>query len=237
MSRNPQFTEQQGQYLAFIHAYTLLNKRPPAEADPLPDPHSRVEGLSRVGRPAPPAEATRPSPHPWPEVSSSEASPSILPIGIPVEVGVFVEERVGKEPREKQNHEGQAQEHSHRNRQGDKAESSLNRAGTPPTLDLELEDSAELILGRAGKVQVRYQNGPIMSAGTASDLPDYTPLAWFRSEVVRYEPQKGTMINTPAIVCADFGEGRVLCISPHPEATPGLESIIASGIRWAAQNN
>lgn len=28
-----QFTEKQGQYLAFIHAYTKLNRRPPAEAD------------------------------------------------------------------------------------------------------------------------------------------------------------------------------------------------------------
>lgn len=27
------FTEKQGQYLAFIHAYTTLNRRPPAEAD------------------------------------------------------------------------------------------------------------------------------------------------------------------------------------------------------------
>ncbi|NQV26263.1 MAG: hypothetical protein HQ518_18065 [Rhodopirellula sp.] len=34
---------------------------------------------------------------------------------------------------------------------------------------------------------------------------------------------------------ADFGKGRVLSISPHPEATPGLESIIANGVRWATQ--
>jgi repressor LexA len=27
------FTDKQGQYLAFIHTYTLLNRRPPAEAD------------------------------------------------------------------------------------------------------------------------------------------------------------------------------------------------------------
>jgi len=30
---NPEFTQLQGQYLAFIHAYTRLNRRPPAEAD------------------------------------------------------------------------------------------------------------------------------------------------------------------------------------------------------------
>ena len=29
----PQFTEKQGQYLAFIHLYTKLNREPPAQAD------------------------------------------------------------------------------------------------------------------------------------------------------------------------------------------------------------
>jgi len=31
--RMPDYTEKQGQYLAFIHAYTRLHRRPPAEAD------------------------------------------------------------------------------------------------------------------------------------------------------------------------------------------------------------
>jgi repressor LexA len=31
--RLPTFTEKQGQYLAFIHAYTLIHREPPAEAD------------------------------------------------------------------------------------------------------------------------------------------------------------------------------------------------------------
>jgi hypothetical protein len=29
----PNFTPKQGQYLAFVYAYTRLNRRPPAEAD------------------------------------------------------------------------------------------------------------------------------------------------------------------------------------------------------------
>src|SRR5215469_13913231 len=29
----PKFSPRQGQYLAFIHAYTLVNERPPAQAD------------------------------------------------------------------------------------------------------------------------------------------------------------------------------------------------------------
>lgn len=30
---HPEFTPRQGQYLAFIHAYALVNGRPPAQAD------------------------------------------------------------------------------------------------------------------------------------------------------------------------------------------------------------
>ncbi|PJB39694.1 MAG: hypothetical protein CO108_16705 [Deltaproteobacteria bacterium CG_4_9_14_3_um_filter_63_12] len=50
------FTQKQGQYLAFIHAYTKVNKRPPAEADfqrffavTPPTVHSMVLTLEREG--------------------------------------------------------------------------------------------------------------------------------------------------------------------------------------------
>ena len=52
----PDFTPKQGQYLAFIHAYTLVNGRPPAEADMIrffrvtpPTVHQMVLGLERAG--------------------------------------------------------------------------------------------------------------------------------------------------------------------------------------------
>lgn len=52
----PEFTARQGQYLAFIHAYTLVNGRPPAEADMMrffratpPTVHQMVLTLERAG--------------------------------------------------------------------------------------------------------------------------------------------------------------------------------------------
>src|SRR5882762_11882020 len=33
LKSKPRFTEKQGQYLAFIYYYALINRRPPAEAD------------------------------------------------------------------------------------------------------------------------------------------------------------------------------------------------------------
>jgi len=107
--------------------------------------------------------------------------------------------------------------------------------GGPHDVRMEFTEAAADVLGRAGEVTVRYQNGPIVSRGHATDLPETTALAWFRSEVVRYEPQRGTMVDTPAILTADFGEGRVVSISPHPEGTPGLESVITHAVRWASR--
>jgi DNA-binding MarR family transcriptional regulator len=50
------FTPKQGQYLAFIHTYTLVNGRPPAEADMIrffrvtpPTVHQMVLSLEKAG--------------------------------------------------------------------------------------------------------------------------------------------------------------------------------------------
>ena len=55
-SSGPSFTPKQGQYLAFIHAYTLVLGRPPAEADMQrhfrvtpPSVHQMVLALERAG--------------------------------------------------------------------------------------------------------------------------------------------------------------------------------------------
>ena len=54
--RKPAFSDKQGQYLAFIHAYTLVIGRPPAEADMQrffavtpPSVHQMVLTLERLG--------------------------------------------------------------------------------------------------------------------------------------------------------------------------------------------
>ncbi|MBP89630.1 MAG: hypothetical protein CMJ64_23450 [Planctomycetaceae bacterium] len=106
--------------------------------------------------------------------------------------------------------------------------------GDAQNVRMEFSNDARDVFNRAGEVEVRYQNGPIVSRGEDTQLPETTTLAWFRSEVTRYEPQRGTMIDTPAILCADFGNGRVISISPHPEATPGLEPVVTAAIRWSA---
>jgi Mn-dependent DtxR family transcriptional regulator len=55
-SEPPRFTEKQGQYLAFIYMYALVNGRPPAEADMQrffevtpPSVHNMIVELERRG--------------------------------------------------------------------------------------------------------------------------------------------------------------------------------------------
>jgi len=106
--------------------------------------------------------------------------------------------------------------------------------GGPSKVQLQFTEPGKELLGQTGTVSVRYQNGPIVSKGNETHLPEYTTLAWFRSEVVRYKPQQGTMVDTPALLLADYGKGRVISISPHPEATPGLEQTVVAALRWVS---
>jgi Mn-dependent DtxR family transcriptional regulator len=55
-SGTARFTEKQGQYLAFIYTYVLLNRQPPAEADfqrffcvTPPSVHQMIMQLERLG--------------------------------------------------------------------------------------------------------------------------------------------------------------------------------------------
>jgi len=105
------------------------------------------------------------------------------------------------------------------------------------TVKMELTDEGRRILGDLpGLVEVRYANGPILSPAGTQDVPDYVPLAIFRTEISLWEPQKGTMINTPAIVASEFGEGRAIAISPHPEGIAGLEPLVQRAVAWVAGN-
>ena len=45
----------------------------------------------------------------------------------------------------------------------------------------------------------------------------------------------GVMVNSPAIIAGRSGQGRVLCISPHPEQTEGLENIVHRAVQWVVE--
>ena len=102
-------------------------------------------------------------------------------------------------------------------------------------LDLEMAGAEPAILGDVkGTFKVRYNNGPILKPWTRTDIPAYTTLAVFRTEVAKNGSPEGAQVNSPSHAIAPFGKGRVFVSSPHPEGTPGLENFIPRGIFWAA---
>ncbi len=102
-------------------------------------------------------------------------------------------------------------------------------------LDLELMPDGPSLLGDVkGAFKVRYHNGPILKPAERTDIPAYTPLTVFKTEVAENDTPVGVQVNSPAHVIASFGKGRVFISSPHPENTPGLENFIPRGIFWAA---
>jgi predicted deacylase/glutamine amidotransferase-like uncharacterized protein len=109
--------------------------------------------------------------------------------------------------------------------------------GPSSLVSMELSDAGKQIFGdHPGEIQVRYHNGPIVPPMLPNESPTYEVLAWFRSEVSHYEPQEGTMTDTPAMISTRHGKGRVLAISPHPEASKALRPMLAKGMAWAARN-
>merc|ERR1712039_821911 len=86
-----------------------------------------------------------------------------------------------------------------------------------------------------GNVTIMYHNGPMVDD---SDFPsNVTRLAYFRAEGAPWQLEVGDveMVGKPAITSTDYGEGRVILNSPHPEHIPGLAAsaeIYAGELKW-----
>lgn len=81
---------------------------------------------------------------------------------------------------------------------------------------------------------VYYHQGPLLAPADDGDIPDYRPWATFVTEVRRDGVSGGVMPGTCAIASGQFGAGRVLAISPHPEKTPGMDHVIPHAVVWVA---
>ncbi len=113
-----------------------------------------------------------------------------------------------------------------------KGKKSVWFRGPAADVDVELTPMGKQAIGLSGLHSIRYQNGPILSPGDHKMLPEYQVLAYFRSENGIYPQQKNSMIDSPAIVFAEYGQGRVLAISPHFESTQGKEEAVLRAIDY-----
>lgn len=104
------------------------------------------------------------------------------------------------------------------------------------TVSVELTDYGRDLFGGSPRwFKLEHTGGPVLSRANEPTLPDYVPLADFRSEVWKHPFQKGTMVDTPAIVAAPFGMGKVILFSPHPESAVEYKHLLARAIRACAK--
>lgn len=101
---------------------------------------------------------------------------------------------------------------------------------------LTMSEEGQKTLGTPAEVECRYNQGPLLGPDTKPDLPAYTPLATYKTEINKdNKAPPGIMIGTTAIARAEYGQGRVMAISPHPESTAGLDGIIRAAMNWVGK--
>ena len=109
-----------------------------------------------------------------------------------------------------------------------------NRGGGEVTL--ALSEAGQQLLGVSGSQFVcTYNQGPLLAPDDKEGLPAFTSLATFASEIAKKGAPTGVMVGTIAIATADYGQGRVAVISPHPEKGAEYHEVIRRVIAWAGK--
>ncbi len=101
------------------------------------------------------------------------------------------------------------------------------------TVDIELTPTGREILHTTNqKLPIHYGQGPLLAPANRPEIEDYEEMATFKTEITKNGAPKGVMIGTTAIARGRFGQGRVICFSPHPEMTKGLEPFVQDAIDY-----
>ncbi|MCH2152950.1 MAG: succinylglutamate desuccinylase/aspartoacylase family protein [Phycisphaerales bacterium] len=99
---------------------------------------------------------------------------------------------------------------------------------------IELTSEGQSVLGRnEQELEIKFAQGPLMVPSETGSHPTPEVLAWYRTGIGKNGADPETMVDTPAIVAAPFGEGRVVLFSPHPEQTSGLHDLLVTALGWA----
>jgi glutamine amidotransferase-like uncharacterized protein len=99
---------------------------------------------------------------------------------------------------------------------------------------VEFNEIGKAILGDFGsRIDIYYENGPILSPDDFSWLPKLRVLATYQSEIKDNKEARSVMVGSPAVVSSNYGMGRVICFSPHPELTCDLGDMVLRAVMWA----
>ena len=86
-------------------------------------------------------------------------------------------------------------------------------------------------------ISLNYNQGPLLAQADKPNLQAYQELAVFETEIAENGALEGIMVGLTAIAQGEFGEGRVIAISPHPEKSPELQYMISTSVKWCAKRD
>jgi putative intracellular protease/amidase len=102
---------------------------------------------------------------------------------------------------------------------------------------VELTPEGREIFGEEFAVlETRFNNGPVydeVNSLVGTNASSHRVLARFQSATTDKEGvTHDVMVGSPAIVSGEFGQGRILAVSPHPESHPELNALLARALTW-----
>jgi hypothetical protein len=107
-------------------------------------------------------------------------------------------------------------------------------------LDIELTDEGQTFFGQEEAVlHTRYANGPVFLADGQPDGgdPKFVVLARFRTPSTDSQGNvRSEMVGQAAIGAVEYGKGRLLIISPHPESHAEHHGLVARAIEWTLKS-
>ena len=109
-----------------------------------------------------------------------------------------------------------------------------NRGTGTVSIEATEQGASDLLLPDS-ELQIYYGQGPLLAPGNHDHIEDFQTLATYKTEVVKNGASPGVMIGTVAMAKGRFGQGAVICYSPHPELTVGLESLLERAIKMVAR--
>ncbi len=99
-------------------------------------------------------------------------------------------------------------------------------------VNVKITDNGKAVFPQTKDVLLaNYSGGPIFQDDALDRAPSYTTLATYLSEVNRYDKQRGTMVQTPAVIAGTFGQGRVILFGFHPESKNETKDILFRSIQ------
>ncbi len=108
----------------------------------------------------------------------------------------------------------------------------LNASGQLADLAFEFDkESAQLLDIKPGRHIIRYHGGNIMKpTETTAPMGEAKVLAVFKSSVSAYGKAPFNFMDTPAVVLGQYGKGKVLASSCHPESYESTHDIALGSV-------